>query len=361
MLNGLASFFKLLLKLVIALKRKLLGMKEQIFDFLGQPEDSVVMTFSGGEGKDLFLGSPFFGYPTKDGVVPPYSKKLILDLNLLGDLRSKSNRNNLLRLFAWAGCNGVEITPLVALSEQQRSHADPKFAYDDYLRVMEEEFGYSLSSGEAEKNYNVIRSASSNITANTKLQRDYLLIMKKFYRSKAGFRKSVKGFADFVLAEDLPVFTIGLYLGCMYLHVKHNPGMYSAKLVSKIRSDMDVSGNHESRLMNVASDLALLQSTAEIFYNRLTDEYSYSFIASGDVTIHHALSELCWAQMKVNGAGNFGSLAFRPGSVAGKAIAEVLEEYARAFSQRENSAEAQAIRKENLRRVADDLYSTLTI
>ena len=319
------------------------------------------MTFSDREGKDLFLGSPFFGYPIKNEVVQPCSKKLILDLNLLGDLRSKGNRNNLLRLFAWAGSNGVEVTPLVALSEQQRSHADPRFAYDDYLRVMKEEFGYSLARGEAEKNYNVIRLVSPNITANTKLQRDYLLIMKRFYRSKAGFRKSVKELAEFILVEDLPVFTIGLYLGCMYLHVKHNPSMYSAKLASKIQSDMDVSGNHESRLMNVASDLALLQSTAEIFYNRLTDEYTYSYIASGDVTIHHALSELCWAQMRVNGAGNFGSLAFRPGSVAGKAIVEVLEKYARTFSQRENSAEAQAIRKKNLRRVADDLFSTLTI
>lgn len=336
-------------------------MKEQVFDFLERPEESVVRTFSDGEGKDLFLGSPFYGYPTRCSMVSSCSKKLILDLNLLGDLRSKGNRNNLLRLFSWAGSNGVEVTPLVALSEQQRSHADPKFAYDDYLRVMKEEFGYSLPKEEVEKNYDAIRSVSPNITANTKLQRDYLLVMKKFYRSKAGLKKSINEFAKFILAEDLPVFTIGLYLGCMYLHVKHNPGMYSVRLASKVQSDMDVSGNHEGRLMNVASDLALLQSTAEIFYNRLTDEYSYSFIASGDVTVHHALSELCWVKMKVNGAGNFGSLAFRPESIAGKAITEVLNAYAKVFSERENSAKAQAVRKENLRRVADQLYSTLTI
>jgi len=251
-------------------------------------------------------------------------------------------------------------SPLVALSEQQRTHADPRFAYDDYLRVLREEFGFSLPEDEADKNYEVIRSLSPVITENTRLQRHYLLMVKKFYRSKAGFKRSINEFAEFILDENLPVFTFGLFLGCMYLHIKSNPDMYGTKLVSKIQSDMEVAGNHEARLMNVASDLALLQSSAEIFYNRITGEYTYAFIASGDVTIHHALSELCWAQMRVTAGGNFGSLGFRRENCAGRAIADLLTPYSRVFSVRDASPDAVAVRKENLVRVADQLFTSLT-
>ncbi|UXJ50303.1 hypothetical protein [Pseudomonas citronellolis] len=332
----------------------------EFFEFLEAPEESSVRTFSDDEGKDLFVGSLFYGYPTSGGKNPLFSKKLILDLNLLGDIRSNGNRKNLLRLFSWAGANEVEMTPLVALSEQQRSHADPRFAYDDYLRIMNEEFGVALSSEEVDKNYEIIKSISPNITENIRLQRHYLLVVKKFYRAKVGFKRGVNEFVEFILSENLPVFTLGLFLGCMYLHVKNNSDMYSAKLVSKIQSDMEVTRSHEARLMNVASDLALLQSTAEIFYNRLTGEYSYSFIASGDVTIHHALSELCWAQMRVDSTGNFGVLGFRPESIAGKAITDLLNPYSKVFSGRDASASAQTVRKENLVRVADQLFSSLS-
>ncbi|MFJ3051898.1 hypothetical protein [Pseudomonas nitroreducens] len=332
----------------------------ELFDCVLAPGESSVRIFSDEAGKDLYVGSLFFGYPKSDRGRLPISKKLILDLNVLGDIRSKKNRNNISKLFCWAAESGVEISPLVALSEQQRTHSDPRFAYDDYLRVLREEYGFALPKHEADKNYEVIRSLSSQITYNTKLQRNYLLIMKRFYRSKAGFKRSVNEFAKFILDENLPVFTFGLFLGCMYLHVKNYPEMYSAKLVSKIQSDMDVSGDHETRLMNVASDLALLQSSAEIFYNRLTGEYTYSYIASGDVTIHHALSELAWAQIRVNATGNFGSLGFRQEGSAGEDIHALLQPYSAAFSARDMSPGAQEVRRENLVRVADQLFTSLS-
>ncbi len=334
-------------------------MTEKLFDFLESPENSSARTFSEEGGKDLFVGSLFYGYPTDNGKSPTSSKKLLLDLNILADIRAKVNRNNLRNLFTWAAKNGIEASPLVALSEQQRTHATPKSAYDQYLHVMKEEFDFSISKAEADSNYAIIKSASPKITENTKLQRDYLLIVKWVYHSKLDFNTSIERLADYILKENLPVFTIGLYLGCMYLHVKHHPNLYSAKLVSKIQSDMSISGKHESRLMNVASDLALLQASAEIFYIKSTNEYNYSFIASGDITIHHALAELCWAKMKVNKFGNFGSLAFRPESISGKSINDILERYSVIFSKRDTSAIAQAERKINLRRVADQLYSTL--
>lgn len=330
------------------------------FDCVLAPGESSVRVFSDDAGKDLYVGSLFYGYPTSDRGRPALSKKLILDLNVLGDIRSKRNSNNIFKLFEWAAEKGVEISPLVALSEQQRTHSDPRFAYDDYLRVLQEEYGFCLPKHEVDGNYEVIRSLSPQITYNTRLQRNYLLIMKKFYRSKAGFKRNVNDYANFILDENIPVFTFGLFLGCMYLHVKSHPEMYSAKLVSKIQADMEVSGDHEARLMNVASDLALLQSSAEIFYNRITREYTYTYIASGDVTIYHALSELAWAKIRVNAAGNFGSLGFRQESTAGPDIYPLLQSFSAEFSARDMSPDAQEVRRENLVRVADQLFTSLS-
>lgn len=335
-------------------------MKNTTFETNLLPQKHSLIKISDDEGENIYLGSPFYGAPNFSGIKAKVNTLLILDLNILSDLRNKKNQKNIRRLLTWAAEHNAEITPLVALSEQQRTHGSPRYAYDEYLDALKAEYGWSIHKEEIEKNYLAIEKISPSIAINTALWRDYLLLIKKFYHSKVGFKRKVDEFIGFLLNKDLPIFTLGLYAGCSYFHMKANPALYDEGLISKVQSDMDIHGkDHEKRLMNVASDMALIQSSAELFYVRQTQEYNVAFIASKDVTIPHILTELCWAEVLVNSAGNFGRMGFRPESKSGKEIFKILSPHAESINIRSQDANSVAARKINLKVIANEIFSQL--
>ncbi|MCU1772258.1 hypothetical protein [Pseudomonas sp. 13B_3.2_Bac1] len=335
-------------------------MENTIFETNLLPQKHSLIKISDDEGENIYLGSPFYGTPNFSGIKAKVNTLLILDLNILSDLRSRKNSNNIKRLLTWAAEHNAKITPLVALSEQQRTHKSPRYAYDEYLDALKAEYGWSINKKEIEKNYLAIEKISPNISTNTALWRDYLLLIKKFYHSKAGFKRKTEEFITFLLDKDLPIFTLGLYAGCSYFHMKVNPSLYDEGLISKVQSDMDIQGkNHEKRLMNVASDMALIQSSAELFYIRQTQEYNVAFIASKDITIPHILTELCWAEVLVNSAGNFGRMGFRPESKSGKEIFNILSPHSESINSRSQDANSVDARKKNLKVIANEIFSML--
>ena len=120
-------------------------MENTIFETNLLPQKHSLIKFSDDEGENIYLGSPFYGAPNLSGIKAKVNTLLILDLNILSDLRSRKNSNNIRRLLTWAAEHSAEITPLVALSEQQRTHKSPRYAYDEYLDALKAEYGWSIN------------------------------------------------------------------------------------------------------------------------------------------------------------------------------------------------------------------------
>lgn len=308
----------------------------------------------------IFIGSPFLGVPSLD----PEGKKivqtnnlLILDLNVINFIRQRKNKVNIQGLLEWTAKKGLEITPIVGLSEQFRTHGDPYSAFNKYIETLKIDYQYDLSSTEVEKCFRVISNYSPKIQQNTELLRDYLIIIKFFYHQNCTLEEKVRQFAQLLYNRNVPVFAFAFLLGCVFFHVKDSPNKFSQKLVSKVQSDMAVSPNKEERkLWNVASDIMLFMAPAELFFNYETGEYNFSFIASGDITCGLILSEISYGQIVVNQNTCFGMVGLKPTGLSAPVMAHYINEYLKASPQQSFTRKgASDQRTANLKRLVSDL------
>lgn len=313
-----------------------------------------------GSEQPIFIGSPFFGFPSRDAEGKDeieVNPVLLLDLNIVNFLRSRKNSEHIKRMLAWAAATGVEMTPIVAQSEQQRSHADPEKPFRQYVQALKEDYGYTLPSGEISRLLGVFEEHSPAIEKNTGLFRDYLVIIKHFYHQKASVEEKIKGFADLIYERNVPVLAFAFLLGCVYFFVKEKPSSFTEKVVRKVQSDMAVvPAKEEARLWNVASDIMLFMAPAELFYNKYTGEYNFCYVASADITAALAMSEICYGQVVVNAGRCFGHPGLRPAGISAESIAPLVQKYLRQSPQQNyEPAKEHDLRRQNLEGLALEL------
>lgn len=311
----------------------------------------------------IFIGSPFFGYPSLDIEGNKRIKTnnlLILDLNVISFIRQRKNKTNIRQLLTWASLLDLEVTPIVGISEQYRSHANPGVAFKRYIQILREDYFYDLPEEEIERLTRVFTEYSPDIENNTGIFRDYLIVIKYFYQKKWVLEKKVEQFAIMVHKRNIPVLAFAFLLGCIYFYVKDNPRNFTQKIVSKVQSDMSISPNkEEKRLWNVASDIMLFMAPAELFYNYQANEYNFSYVASGDVTAGLILSELCYGQVVVNQNTCYGMAGFRPRGASSAVLVPLVQRYLQQSPQHSfTRAGNHDPRRNNLMELANELQES---
>jgi len=74
------------------------------------PEEFKILEFVSENERTIYLGTPFYGdleENEKSLIENNFSYLLILDLNVINDIRSGKNQTNVLKLFQWAAKNNV--------------------------------------------------------------------------------------------------------------------------------------------------------------------------------------------------------------------------------------------------------------
>jgi hypothetical protein len=251
----------------------------------------------------------------------------------------------------------LEVTPIVGISEQQRTHGNPGEAFNNYIDILKEDYLYDLPESEIQRLLGVFIDHSPKIKQNTELFRDYLVIIKYFYHKKLPLEKKIEELSDLIHKRNVPVLAFAFILGCVFFHVKENPEKYTKKVVSKVQSDMAISPKkEEKKLWNVASDIMLFMAPAELFFNYETGEYNFSYVASGDITCGLTLSEVCYGQIVVNENTCFGMPGLRPTGISSQTISPYIGKYLKQSPQQSFTRKGSADpRRENLRKLAAEL------
>jgi len=71
---------------------------------------------------------------------------IILDLNIVNFIRQRKNRTNLRGLLQWAAYQQAEITPIIGISEQHRTHQEPQIAFREFVEVLKQDFDYRVGN-----------------------------------------------------------------------------------------------------------------------------------------------------------------------------------------------------------------------
>ncbi|WP_144240825.1 hypothetical protein [Dyella japonica] len=313
----------------------------------------------------IWVGSPFFGLPSSevDCFRPPAPLNclLLLDVNILGAIRARKNVTNVRSLFAWAASQGLEVTPIVAVAEQHRTHGAPDKAFRHYVDVLRTDYLYDLPTQEVDRLLGVFKEFSPAVADNVNFIANYFVLIKHFYNKRWSVDRKVKEFAELVRERNVPVLAFAFLLGCVYFYVRDNPGQFPPAIVSKVQSDMCVYADKKKErvhLRNLASDLMLLSAPAEIFFNHETSEFNFCYVASGDVSIGLALTEIAYTQVVVNDKRCFGSLGFRPSGTVSDVLEAAVTKYLRQSSQQSFSFKGRGDgRFDNLERLAEEMLS----
>ena len=278
--------------------------------FLCMEYNIETMLFSSESERDIYFGTPFYG---KFKSVQNINTIALLDLNIIDDIRKGNNQNNLLKLFEYCAKNDIESTPAIALLEQVRTHGNPKFAFDNYINSLKERFSFNIPESEEKKVFTLINDFGNfKIDEHINMLKSYIVILKYVNTKKVSFDVKVKQFIGLIDEHNIPFFTFAFFLGCSMLHIQANQQLYDKKLVSKTRKDLNIGSNIEKESLNLASDLFLIMSVSELFHNNATNEYNFSYIATGDLLIAHALKTIRFAGIKIINGRKFPIITIMP-------------------------------------------------
>ncbi len=313
----------------------------------------------------IWIGSPFYGIPSTNqdrfDPVQPLNRLLLLDVNVLGSIRERKNVANIRGLFAWAASEGLEITPIVAVSEQYRTHGAPDRAFKHYVDALREDYLYDLPPHEVERLLHVFSEHSPAVAQNVDFLAHYCVLIKHFYHKPWSAERKVKELAELIHKRNVPVLAFAFLLGCVCFYVRENPKKFPEASVSKVQSDMCIHANKEkenTHLKNLASDLMLFMAPAEIFFNHETSEFNFCYVASGDVSIGLTLAEIAYGQIVVGDGRCFGHPGFRPSGITGCALAATVAQCLRQSPQQSYSFKGRSDgRVDNLECLARELMS----
>jgi hypothetical protein len=313
----------------------------------------------------IWIGSPFFGLPSseQDRFTPPYplNRLLLLDVNILSSIRERKNVSNVRELFFWAAKEELEITPIVAVAEQYRTHGAPDRAFRHFVDALREDYFYDLPSQEVERLLSVFSEHSSAVSENVDFLANYYVLIKHFYRKPWSATRKVQEFAELIHKRNVPVLAFAFLLGCVCFYVKESPQQFAQTVVSKVQSDMCLypdKDRERAHLKNLASDLMLFMAPAEVFFSNETSEFHFCYVASGDVNIGLALREIAYGQIVVNDGRCFGHPGFRPSGVTGNALGEIVSQCLRQSSQQSYTFKGRSDgRFDNLSRLASEMLN----
>lgn len=313
----------------------------------------------------IVVGSPFWGLPTYDELGNDKvnsTKFLLVDLNIINYIRRGKNKNNVHNIFQWAHDEQVIVMPHVALSEQGLSHGNPKQAFSEYIAAMNKDFSFQMPMEEAQKLFTVFSDAAPGARRNTEMMRDYLVIIKHFYHKKKNLKNKVVELCDLIHRQNIPVFAFAVKVACLFFYIKEHPDQFTDKITSKIQSDMEILPDREKeekKLWNFASDLMLFIAAIELFFNKETEEYCFSYIASADTTVATILSHICYGRIIINEDGNcFGMPAIRPDSDTRNILDPLLTKYLKQSKQYSATLkDSTDPRRENLKSLAERIMT----
>lgn len=264
-------------------------------------------------------------------------------------------------MFAWAASEGLEITPIVAVAEQHRTHGAPDKAFKHYVDALRRNYLYDLPPQEVERLLSVFSEHSPAVAQNVDFLAHYYVLIKHFYHKPWSAERKVKEFSELIHQRNVPVLAFAFLLGCVSFCVRENPQQFSPAVVSKVQSDMCVHGNKErekSHLKNLASDLMLFITPAEIFFNHETSEFNFCYVASGDTGIGLALSEIAYGQIVVNDGRCFGHPGFRPDGITSGVLGATVAKYLRQSPQQSYSFKGRSDgRFNNLECLAEEMIN----
>jgi len=293
--------------------------------------------------------------------VSPLNYLLLLDVNILSAIRERKNVANVRGLFTWAANQRLEVTPIIAVAEQHRTHGAPDWAFRHYVDALREDYFYDLPLQEVERLLSVFSEYSPAVAQNVNFLAHYYVLIKHFYNKRWSAERKVKEFAELIHERNVPVLAFAFLLGCVYFCVRENPQRFSSAVVSKVQSDMCIHTNKEkelSHLRNLASDLILFMTPAEIFFNHETSDFNFCYIASGDISIGLALSEIAYGQIIVNDGRCFGHPGFRPSGSTFHALGMAVAQCLRQSPQQSYSFKGRSDgRFDNLERLAEEMIN----
>lgn len=299
--------------------------------------------------------------PDRFTPVSPLNRLLLLDVNILGSIRERKNVGNIRSLFAWAASQELEVTPIVAVAEQHRTHGAPDRAFRHYVEALREDYLYNLPQQEVERLLSVFSKHSPAIAQNVQFIAHYYVLIKYFYHKRWSAERKVKEFSDLIHEKNVPVLAFAFLLGCSYFYVRENPQQFSSAVISKVQSDMCVHPQKEkerSHLRNLASDLMLFTAPAEIFFNHETSEFNFCYVASGDVSIGLVLSEIAYGKITVNDGRCFGHPGFRLSGATGRALGATVAQCLRPSPQQSYLYKGRSDgRFDNLERLAEKMIN----
>ncbi len=336
------------------------------FHTLSYPESITLGCVNSSDNEvPIWIGSPFRGLPSSEAdrflPVSPLNRLLLLDVNILGAIRERKNVANVRGLFAWAASQGLEVTPIVAVAEQHRTHGAPDRAFRHYVDALREDYLYDLPPQEVERLLGVFSEHSPAVAQNVNFLAHYYVLIKHFYNKRWSAERKVKEFVDLIHKRNVPVLAFAFLLGCVCFYVRENPQQFSSAVVSKVQSDMCIHANKEKErchLKNLASDLMLFMAPAEIFFNHETSEFNFCYVASGDVSIGLALSEIAYGQIVVNDGRCFGHPGFRPSGATCSALGATVAQCLRQSPQQSYSFKGRSDgRFDNLERLAEEMIN----
>lgn len=290
--------------------------------------------------KTLYLGTPFLGgtnHGENTNVI--LNKKILIDSNVLSDIRKNTNRSTIDAFLNEAAKMKAEVSHIFAAAELFINHETPEAAIYEYYDSLDLNFNIFIPLSERDEFVCNVKNNIDQIRSNINILRDWLIIAKYIYNRKNGIKKHVIEFSEMVRYNHLPIFSFIYHVILVFFHVKENRTLYDDEFFNKVQSDMTYRETLEDEidsLNNVARDMALLMTAVEIFYCYEDNVNDFSWIASSDATIGLILQEICIAEIAseekkskrgVRYTQNIAKVGLRPTGFSHKQLEAIISKY----------------------------------
>jgi hypothetical protein len=249
-----------------------------------------------GNGKPIYVGSPFSGYPrVKEGFVSAKQHTLLVDSNIFGDIWQSRNTDNIKKLLIQSSNHQLNFSILYAAAETYLNYHAPDEAIDEFFQALRDDYGVNYPVENIVKLKNIVKDNLAGIQNNIGLIRDYLVIVKNIFLMSGGVKKHVEALTEIVKYNNLPQFGFAMLLSLVLFYARKNQSEFEKGMIKKIDKDMQVKKNREEEellLDNVARDICLYLACTEAFYHFSDQVNEICWLASGDATIGLMLSEI---------------------------------------------------------------------
>lgn len=312
-------------------------------------------------GQPIWVGAPILSPPriwtgsSVGDIVTPLRHHLVLDLNLVAQIRGRTNRENIGSLFEKAAERSWQLEIQFAAVEQHRTHADPLLALEECASAIQQHYPVQVL-GKLDQFSSTIFRHLNDLKSEIQILADFCVVIKYFYRKNWGLRRKISEFSA-LISSKLPCLTTGYLLGCLLFYAKENRDEFP-EFFDKIQSDMHFFGDPEkdrTAALNLASDLSYFTYSTLGFRNIWKDDFHMIRVASSDAAMGLILREMCYVVIDIENSIPYGTAAYRPNSIAETNLKEIVIKFMPSTSQplgvKKNGEDP---RRSNLKAVAEE-------